>query len=97
MDILNAITKVRFNSARPQRVQLLKCDEYVCELLCLEPGQELTASGRSAYYLIAGHGEIRSGKDVQATELGHFINCEEGESHTIVNSSEQRLICLAVS
>ena len=60
MDVLNAISKVRFNSARPQRVQLFKCDEFVCELLCLEPGQELTATGRRAYYLIAGNGQMKA-------------------------------------
>ena len=97
MDVLNAIAKVRFNSARPQRVQLFKCDEFVCELLCLEPGQELTATGRRAYYLIAGNGQMKAGQDAQAANLGHFVSCEEDETHTIVNSSEQRLICLAVS
>jgi len=97
MDVLNAIAKVRFNSARPQRVQLLKCDDFVCELLCLEPGQEQTATGRCAYYLIAGSGQIKAGEDVQAADLGHFVSCAKGERHSIVNSSEQRLICLAVS
>ncbi len=97
MDVLNAIEKVRFSSARPQRVQLSKCPEFNCELLCLEPGQKLIASGRCAYYLIAGSGEVEAGQDKQPTRLGHFVTCEEGESHTIVNSSEQRLICLAVS
>ena len=97
MDVLNAISKVRFNSARPQRVQLSRCDDYLCELICLEPGQELTASGRCEYYVIAGSGEIRAGGQIHETNLGHFINCEESEPHTIVNSSEQRLIFLAVS
>lgn len=97
MDVFNAIAKVRFNSARPQRVHLSRCDEYVCELLCLEPQQELTASGRCVYYVVAGSGQVRVGEDIQEANLGHFISCDEGESHTIVNSSEQRLICLAVS
>ena len=97
MDVLNAIAKVRFNSARPQRVQLLKCEEFVCELLCLEPGQELPATGRCAYYLIAGNGQVKAGKDAEAANLGHFVSCGEGETHTIVNSSEQRLICLVLS
>jgi len=97
MDVLNAIAKVRFNSARPQRVQLYKCADFLCELLCLEPGQDLTASGRCVYYLVAGTGEIKSGKTQETATLGHLVTCDDGESHTIVNTSEQRLICLAVS
>jgi hypothetical protein len=30
-------------------------------------------------------------------DLGNFLTFEEGESHTVVNSSEQRLICMAIS
>ncbi len=97
MDVLNAIAKVRFNSARPQRVQLYRRREFLCELLCLEPRQELSASGRCAYYLIAGSGEVRSGRNRQSVDLGNFLTFEEGESHTLVNSSEQRLICMAIS
>lgn len=97
MDLINAIAKVRFNSARPQRVQLSKCPVYTCDLLCLEPGQDLAAAGRCAYYVIAGNGQIKSGKGVQSIAMGHFVACDEDESHTVVNSSEQRLICLAIT
>ncbi|HET6429553.1 MAG TPA: hypothetical protein VFJ30_14145 [Phycisphaerae bacterium] len=97
MDIINAIAKVRFNSARPQRVQLARCDEYVCDLLCLEPGQELSATGECAYYVVTGSGKARVKGESQDIALGHFVQCGEGESHTILNSSEQRLICLSVS
>lgn len=97
MEIINAIAKVRFNSARPQRVQLSKCPDYTCDLLCLEPGQELTAAGRSVYYVVAGSGQMKAGKVNQPLAMGHFVTCDNDESHTVVNSSEQRLICLAVS
>lgn len=97
MELLNAIAKVRFSSARPQRVQLFKCPEYVCELLCLEPTQQLAASGACAYYLIAGSGQVNIGKETHPATLGSFVTCEAGESHTVVNSSEQRLICLVIS
>ena len=97
MDFVNAIAKVRFNSARPQRVQLSKCPVYTCDLLCLEPGQELTAAGRCAYYVIAGSGQMKSGQGTQPIAMGHFVTYDQDESHTVVNSSEQRLICLAVT
>jgi len=97
MDIINAIAKVRFNSARPQRVQLVKCEGYVCDLLCLEPGQELNGTGQCAYYVITGNGQAKVKAESRELSLGHFVYCREGESHTIINSSEQRLICLSIS
>ncbi len=97
MDVINAIAKVRFSSARPQRVQLYKNAAFSCDLLCLEPGQEYTDTGRCAYYVIAGNGELRAGKDTKPLSIGNLANCAPDESHVIINSSEQRLICLAVS
>jgi len=97
MDIINAIAKVRFNSARPQRVQLAKCDGTDCDLLCLEPGQELSAKGPSAYYIITGSGQVKLKSESRDLAMGHFLHCADGESHTLINSSEQRLICLSIS
>ena len=97
MDVINAIAKVRFNSARPQRVQLSKCPRFTCDLLCMEPGQEVSGGGKCMYYVIAGSGKVMAGKGRQELTMGHFVTCDEGESHTLVNSSEQRLICLAIS
>ena len=88
MELLNAIAKVRFSSARPQRVQLSKCPEYTVELLCLEPAQKLAGSGPCAYYFIAGSGEVKTGKDKRPATLGNFVTCEADETHTVMNSSE---------
>ena len=97
MEIVNAIAKVRFNSARPKRVQLHKSAKFACGLLCLEPGQELPANGPCAYYIIAGSGALRAPDQTQELSMGSLAPCEAGEKHTIVNTSEQRLICLAIS
>jgi len=97
MNVTNAISKVRFSSARPQRVQLFKNSHFHCELLCLEPQQELTSWGPCAYYVVAGSGEIRAGRNRSSLELGRFAECDDGESHSVVNASEQRLICLVIS
>ena len=96
MEILNAVSKVRFNSVRPQKVQLHKADKVACDLLCLEPKQEFPGSGKVAYYVVAGMGEMRSGRQVHALSLGTFAATGDEESHTITNSSEQRLICLVI-
>ena len=95
MEILNAVSKVRFNSVRPQKVRLHKADKVACDLLCLEPKQEFPGSGKVAYYVVAGTGQMRSGKQIHALSLGTFATADE-ESHTITNSSEQRLICLVI-
>jgi hypothetical protein len=97
MESFNAISKVRFSSARPQRVQLQKLNGVVCDLLCMEPKQELSMSGRCAYYVVAGQGVIRSGKLSQDLSLGSLACTENDEHHTLLNNSEQRLICLAIS
>ncbi len=97
MDVINAIAKVRFNSARAQRIQLQRCGDFACDLLCLEPGQEFSATGRCAYYIIAGTGILKADKKAKDLSMGYFAASEKDESHTLVNSSEQRLICLIVS
>ncbi len=97
MDVINAIAKIRFNSAKPQRVQLHHCGDFACDMLCLEPGQEFSAAGSCAYYFIAGAGVIKAGKNKKDIDMGNFAACEDDESHTIVNSSEQRLICMVIS
>jgi hypothetical protein len=97
MDTLNAISKVRFSSARPQRVQLQKLSGVVCDLLCMEGGQELSMSGRCAYYVIAGQGVIKAGRLSEELSLGGFATTDADEHHTLQNNTEQRLICLAIS
>ena len=54
MDTVNAVSKVRFASARPQRVHLAGNESQLVELLCLEPGQETkTTTGPCVYYVVA--------------------------------------------
>ncbi|MCD4699756.1 MAG: hypothetical protein K8R91_04190 [Phycisphaerae bacterium] len=97
MDVINAIARIRFSSAKAQRVQLHRGGGIACDLLCLEPGQEFPSTGQCSYYLIAGAGVMKAGKSKKDVNMGNFATCEENESHTLVNSSEQRLICLVIS
>ena len=96
VNVLNAIAKVRFNSARPQRVQLSRGSPAASDLLCLEPGQKLPATGRCVYYVIAGTGQLTCAAQKSALAMGSFAAIDDGQSHTLTNTSEQRLICLAV-
>ncbi len=97
MDVVNAIAKVRFGSAKPQRVQLRKDAKAPIELLCLEPGQKLKVTeGRWAYYVITGAARVESGGKSSDVSAGHLALASEGETHMLSSAGEQRLICLAI-
>jgi quercetin dioxygenase-like cupin family protein len=98
MDTVNAIAKVRFASAKPQRVQLRKNDEGPgIEMLCLEPDQEVSVrNGQWAYYVITGSATLEVGDQQSPLATGHVAVSAPGEKHKLVNASETRLICLAV-
>ena len=97
MEIANAIAKVRFASARPQRVQLHKSDDLQVEMLCMEPGQQIkTRSGQWVYYVVTGKAAVTSGKETAELPTGQSAATAPDETHTIANADESRLICLAV-
>jgi len=96
MDLVNAIAKARFGSARPQRVQLVKGEAMLLELLCLEPGQQLeVSSGQWAYYVVAGAATVTAGGKAQPLPTGHLAAFGLGEPHVLANQADQRLLCLA--
>ncbi|MCK4600982.1 MAG: cupin domain-containing protein [Phycisphaerae bacterium] len=97
MKSVNAISKVRFGSAKPQRVQLYKGQTLQAELICMEPDQQIkVASGEWTYYVVKGTASF--GTDGEATELsaGQFAAVGPDESHSLSAAGEQRLICLAI-
>ena len=97
MDIVNAIAKVRFSSARPQRINIHKSGQLVAELLCLEPGQEVKVnSGQRLYYVIRGTATLATADKKDELPMGQFAAAEPDEKHSIINASEQRVICLTV-
>ncbi len=97
MNFANAIAKVRFASAKVQKVILNKADKLTAELLCIEPGQSLkVTSGQWNYYVITGTATIAAGGESTDLPTGNFAGSETDETHTISNEGEQRLIILAV-
>jgi quercetin dioxygenase-like cupin family protein len=97
MNIVNAIAKARFGSARPQRVQLHKGDGLRAELLCMEPGQELkVGSGQWVYYVVTGTATLTAATGDRELPTGQFAASDPKEKHTVANASERRLICLSV-
>jgi len=97
MDLINAIAKVRFASAKPQRVQLHKGGSLLAELLCMEPGQETDGqAGQWTYYVVAGKAAITGAEGGGELPAGQLAAVSKGERHRIANVGEQRLICLVV-
>ncbi len=97
MNLVNAISKARFSSAKAQRVQLDKSDRAVADLLCLEPGQEVeVSSGRWVYYVIAGTASVIGGGEETEVPTGQLAATAADEAHRMRNSGERRLVCLAV-
>jgi len=98
MDIVNAVSKVRFATARPQRVHLAKGAGQLVEMICLEAGQEVTvASGPWVYYVVAGTARLVSAGGQGTLGPGHLACLGAQEPHTVSNAGEGRLICLALT
>jgi len=97
MNIVNAISKVRFASAKAQQVQLHAGEGLCAELLCVEPGQQLRVSvGEWTYYVVTGTARLTAG-DVEAElPTGQLAATTPGQAHTIANPGEHRLVCLAI-
>ncbi len=94
MDVLNAIAKVRFGTAKAQRIQLHKGEKIVVDLLCMEAGQQMEiAGGEWCHYIVTGKAALTSGTetfDLPTGQLASGIN----ESHILSNAGEGRLVIL---
>ena len=98
MNVVNAIAKVRFATAKPQRISLDKSDELCTELICMEQGQSLSVkSGDCVYYVVTGEGQFTIGDDTEELSPGSVAFAGPGESHTLTASGEARLITIVVS
>jgi len=98
VDFVNAISKVRFSTSGPRCVQLHRSDSLVIEALCMEPGQEVkSASADRAYYVVTGSATVTCGGVSTIVPAGQMAVSAGAETHTVANSAEQRLVCLAVS
>jgi len=98
MNTVNAIAKVRFSTAKPQRVQLHKGKGLAAEMLCMEAGQTSSMpAGEWIYYVVMGTAEITVGGRTTQVPTGQFAACAPDEAHTIANPGEGRVVCLAIA
>jgi len=96
MNVVNAISKARFGSAKPQRIQLHKGSELLSELLCLEAGQKFSASGERTYYVLTGNASLTGESGSAELPTGQLVAFGEQEAHSITNAGEGRLMLLAI-
>ena len=97
MELVNAIAKARFASARGQRVVLHKDDSVQIDLLCLELEQELSAArGQWTYYVVKGTAGIGADQTEGSLTAGQIAISGLNEKHTVRNVGQQRLVCIAM-
>jgi quercetin dioxygenase-like cupin family protein len=97
MDVINAIAKVRFASAKPQRVHLTRGESCAVEMVCMEAGQAIHGiRGAWAYYVVTGTARVEAGDKNGELAAGQMAAAEGGETHSLANAGDGRLICLAI-
>jgi hypothetical protein len=92
MQPINAIAKVRFNSAKGQRVHLVEEAPLGADLLCLESGQQLSVPA-GLLYIVTGSASISQNGGATGMAAGQLMAVAENAA--IVNDSQQRLVCLS--
>lgn len=98
MEHVNAISKVRFGSAKPQRVQLSRNGSLQSELICMEPGQQVkTSSSECTYYIIKGSASLTAGDETAKLAAGQLVSIGPDERHILAADGDDRLICISVS
>lgn len=98
MDKINAISKVRFASAKPQNVGLHHGEALRATLLCMEPGQvaDVKPDAERLYYVITGTARITAGPDTAELGTGEVIAFAPHRPHTVATADDRRLVCLVV-
>lgn len=95
MDVVNAISKVRFGSAKPQRIQLAKAGEFLAQMLCMEPQQQFTVrKGEWTYYVVTGSAEVTADGQTTPVATGQLAASAPGEVHTVSATGDHRMVCI---
>jgi quercetin dioxygenase-like cupin family protein len=95
MDLVNAIAKVRFGSAKPQRIQLAKAGGCLAQMLCMEPRQQVTVrKGQWMYYVVTGSAEMTVDGQATRVETGQLVASAPGEVHTVSATGDHRMVCV---
>ncbi|MCY2931812.1 MAG: cupin domain-containing protein [Planctomycetota bacterium] len=95
MDVVNAISKVRFSAAKPQLVSLQKVPGLSISLLCMQPGQSFPLPpGPHTCYVVTGSALVTCGGSTTPLAPGHCVAAQDGEAHLLACRGEDRAVCL---
>ena len=90
MEIVNAISKVRFASTGPQHIHLARADSFRVDLLCMEAGQKsLPAAGPCAYYVVAGSALLTTGGSTHSTPSAGSGQAGSGQAKLTASKPHQ--------
>ena len=100
MDVFDLGESRRFLAARPLRVGVFDRPRVVCELLCLEQGQQEVRGNYPAsdqlYVVLDGQARIRAGPQIEELHGLQAVLVPPGVEHVINNTGEGRLTVLAL-
>ncbi len=97
MDIINAISKARFSSAKAQCVQLSRDGQLTSQLVCMEPGQAFNVNGGQwSYYVVTGEVEVSAGGESTRLPTSQLATSAPGEAHKLTTPGERRAVVLAI-
>jgi mannose-6-phosphate isomerase-like protein (cupin superfamily) len=97
METVNAISKVRFATAKPQTIHLHKGGRLSAELLCMEPGQKLNVRQEERiYYVVTGSARLGDNGSEVTVPAGQLAAASPQGPHRVATAGQQRLVCLVI-
>jgi len=89
-----------FAAEKMQKVGLFASDSFFLDLYCLEPGQSQKAHAHEGsdkvYLVVEGRGLFQVGDEQAQLARGECVMAPSGQTHGIVNDSEERLVVLTL-
>jgi mannose-6-phosphate isomerase-like protein (cupin superfamily) len=98
MDKVNAVSKVRFASAKPQNVGLHHSQAFRVNLLCMEPGQQaqVRSDSERVYYVITGAAVLVADQETMNLGTGEMAAFAAHAPHSLATADDRRLVCLVI-
>ena len=98
MDKVNAVSKARFASVKPQNIGLHHGQVLRASLLCMEPAQQaqIKSDGERLYYVVTGTARVQAGDESVDLAAGEMVAFAPHRPHTLTSADDRRLVCLVI-
>lgn len=98
MDCKDVSSLISFSPERMTKVSVCETPRLLCDLYCLEPGQEQRPHAHEGsdktYFVLEGKGKFRIGSEERLLGEGMLVLAPAGSEHAVKNESDQRLLLL---